>query len=195
MFTTVQGRNTQLWQEADMKLNSEPASGLLRVAAVALAALLTGCAGYSGSDLIAGKSTVAEVQASMGVPAEKLALPGGENVWYYPRGPLGRHTFAVTLGPDGVLRGIDQRLTMENVATLVQGRSTAREVRELLGPPPTVRPFPRLQRYVWIYPMQLVAESRILWVQFSSDDIAREIIETHDYESDPPSGAGSDGMN
>jgi hypothetical protein len=178
-----------------MKLDSTAAGGLLRGAAVALAALLTGCAGYSGSDLIAGKSTAAEVQASMGVPAEKLALPGGDSVWYYPHGPQGRHTFAVTLGPDGVLRGIDQRLTMANVAKLVQGSSTAKEVRELLGPPATVRPFPRLQRYVWIYPMQLVEERRILWVQFSSDDIAREIIETHDLESDPASGAPGGGMN
>jgi hypothetical protein len=177
-----------------MKSNSMPAGGLLRVAAAALAALLSGCAGYGGSDLIAGKSTVAEVQASMGVPAEKLALPGGDSVWYYPRGPQGRHTFAVTLGPDGVLRGIDQRLTMANVEKLVQGQSTAREVRELLGPPPTVRPFPRLQRYVWIYPMELFTELRILWVQFSSDDIAREIIETHDYDSDPVSGASGDSM-
>lgn len=178
-----------------MNLNSMQTSGLLRVAAVVLAVLLTGCAGYSGRDLVAGKSTAAEVQASMGAPAEKLALPGGDSVWYYPRGPMGRHTFAVTLGPDGVLRGIDQRLTMANVEKLVQGRSTAKDVRELLGPPPTVRLFPRMQRYVWIYPMQLVAENRILWVQFSSDDIAREIIETHDYDADPPSGAGNDGMN
>jgi len=43
------------------------------------ALLAIGCAGCSGSDLIAGKSTVAGVQASMGVPAEKLALPGGMN--------------------------------------------------------------------------------------------------------------------
>jgi hypothetical protein len=178
-----------------MNLDSMPAGGLLRVAAVALAALLTGCAGFSGSDLIAGKSTAAEVQASMGEPAEKLALPGGDSVWYYPRGPLGRHTFAVTLGADGVLRGIEQRLTMDNVAKLVENRSTAKEVRELLGPPPTERAFPRLRRYVWIYPMQLVEELRILWVQFSPDDIAREIIETHDYASDPASGASSDGMN
>jgi hypothetical protein len=177
-----------------VKLNSMTAGGFLGSVAVALAALLTGCAGYSGRDLVAGKSTAAEVQASMGAPAEKLALPNSDNVWYYPRGPQGRHTFAVTLGPDNVLRGIEQRLTMANVEKLVQGRSTAKEVRELLGPPPTVRPFPRLQRYVWIYPMQLVAEPRILWVQFSSDDIAREIIETHDYDADPPSGPG-DGMN
>jgi outer membrane protein assembly factor BamE (lipoprotein component of BamABCDE complex) len=178
-----------------MKLKSMPANRILRVAAVALAALLAGCASYGGNNLIAGKSTAAEVQASMGAPAEKLALPGGESVWYYPHGPQGRHTFAVTLGPDGVLRGIDQRLTMANVEKLVQGRSTAKEVRELLGPPPTVRSFPRLQRVVWIYPMQLAEERRILWVQFSPDDIAREVIETHDYDSDPPSGPADGGMH
>jgi len=194
MFIIFQRRNAQLRQEADMKRDSIPAGGHLRMAAVALVALLTGCVSYGGSDLMAGKSTAAEVQASMGAPAEKLALPGGDSVWYYPRGPQGRHTFAVSLRPDGVLRGIDQRLTMANVAKLVQGRSTTKEVRELLGPPPTVRSFPRLQRYVWIYPMQLVEEPRILWVQFSSDDIAREIIETHDYDADPPSGP-ADGMH
>jgi hypothetical protein len=177
-----------------MKLNSMMVGGLRRGVAVALAAFLTGCAGYSGRDLVAGKSTAAEIQASMGTPAEKLALPGGDSVWYYPRGPQGRQTFAVTLRPDGVLRGVDQRLTMANVATLVQGRSTAKEVRELLGPPPTVRQFPRLQRYVWIYPMQRVEEPRILWVQFSSDDIARESTESHDFDADTPSGP-SDGMH
>src|ERR1039458_813386 len=102
----------------------------LSIALLFAALLASACAGYSGSDLIAGKSTVTEIQASMGVPAEELALPDGNSVWYYPRGPVGRQTFAVTLGPDGVLRGIDQRLTMANVAKLVQGRSTAKEGRD-----------------------------------------------------------------
>ena len=172
-----------------MKPNSMWASAC--VAKMVLVALLTGCASYSGSDLVAGKSTGADVQASMGTPAEKLALPRGDSVWYYPRGP---QTFAVTLGPDGVMRGIDQRLTQANVAKLVQGSSTAKDVRELLGPPPTVRQFPRIQRYVWTYPMKLAEERRVLWVQFSSDDIAREIIETHDLESEGSSGAPG-GMN
>jgi len=175
-----------------MKPNSTRAGGFVWLAAVALTALLTGCAGYSGSNLVAGKSTGAEVQASMGVPADKLVLPGGDSVWYYPRGP---HSFAVTLGPDGVMRSIDQRLTQANVAKLVQGSSTAKDVRELLGPPPTVKQFPRMQRYVWIYPMRQAEERRVLWVQFSSDDIAREIIETHDLESDGASGAPGGGMN
>jgi outer membrane protein assembly factor BamE (lipoprotein component of BamABCDE complex) len=178
-----------------MKLNSMTAGRLLRGAAVALAVLLAGCASYSGSNLIPGKSTSAEVQASMGVPAEKLTQPGGDSVWYYPRGPQGRQTFAVTLSPDGVVRGVDQRLTITNVAKLVPGSSTAKDVRELLGPPPIVRPFPRLQRNVWVYPMQLVEERRILWVQFSYDDIAREITESHDLESDPISGAPGGGFH
>jgi hypothetical protein len=164
----------------------------LCVATLTLTALLSGCASYSGSNLVAGKSTGAEVQASMGTPAEKLTLPRGDSVWYYPRGP---NTFAVTLGPDDVMRSIDQRLTQANVAKLVQGSSTAKDVRELLGPPSTVRQFPRIERYVWIYPMKRVEERRVLWVQFSSDDIAREIIETHDLESEGASGAPGGGMN
>ena len=62
-----------------MNLNSMTAGGFLGRVAVVLAALLIGCAGYSGRDLVAGKSTTAEVQTSMGAPAEKLALPGGES--------------------------------------------------------------------------------------------------------------------
>ncbi len=46
-------------------------------AAVAVAALLAGCASFDGRGLAPGKSTAAEVEALMGAPAEKLSLPDG----------------------------------------------------------------------------------------------------------------------
>jgi len=76
----------------------------------ALAAFLAGCASYNGAGLIPGKSTTAEVQATMGAPVERQSV-GGESVLWYPRGPMGFHSYAVRVGSDGVLKAIEQRLT------------------------------------------------------------------------------------
>lgn len=52
--------------------------------AAAMLILGAGCEAYSGYTLVPGKSTSAEVEATMGAPAEKLERDG-ETVWYYPR--------------------------------------------------------------------------------------------------------------
>jgi hypothetical protein len=154
-----------------------------------LATGLFGCAGFSGSDLIAGKSNSAEILRSMGDPAERIPGPGGVSVWFYPRGE-GRHTYAVTVGPDGVLRSIDQRLTRDNVYKLAAGTTTTREVRELIGPPSRVARMSRQSRDVWEYRMQEGGvELMILWVQFSDDGVVREVLYMRDPEMDKNSGA------
>ena len=94
------------------------------VAVVSAMLLLGGCVSYDGRGLIAGQSTAAEVEASMGRPAERLAKADGGSVLYYPRGPSGRHTYAVSLAADGRLQGIDQRLTHANAMKLMVGSST-----------------------------------------------------------------------
>jgi hypothetical protein len=156
---------------------------------LALAAtLLWGCASYDGRGLQPGKSTAAEVEALMGPSAERRATADGGSVAYFTRGPLGRHTYAATYGPDGVLRSLEQVLTYENAGKLVPGTTTRRQVRELLGPPGEVSRFPRQQREVWEYKWLYYDDKRVLWVQFSDDGIVREAINMHDYESDPASG-------
>jgi hypothetical protein len=142
--------------------------------------LLAGCASFSGSSLVAGKSSRAEVEATMGRPAE-----------YYSRLPIGRAMYVATVGSDGVLRGIEQRLTRQNIAKVSAG-AQAKEVRELLGPPYRVVRMERLQRDVWEYPWREVEEVRILWLQFALDGQLREVIEMHDFEADPPSGVTKD---
>jgi hypothetical protein len=122
----------------------------------------------------------------MGKPAERIAQPDGGSVWFYPQAPLGRHTYAVRLGPDGVVRAVDQRLTRANVAKLVAGTSTQKDVRELFGPPYSVTRFPRQARLVWEYKLLDYEELRVLWVQFSDDGIVREVLEGHDWAADPP---------
>jgi hypothetical protein len=157
------------------------------------ASLLSGCASYSGSSLVAGGSTATDVEALMGKQAERAETPGGGSVLYYPRGPAGRETYAVLIGADGKVQAVEQRLTDANIAKLVPGTTSAKEVRAIFGPPPTTSTLPRLARDVWEYPMDHIAAPNILYVQFSPDGIVREIIKMRGYipSCSPKSGAVS----
>jgi hypothetical protein len=151
------------------------------------ALLAAGCASYDGR----GTTTGSQVEAAMGQPALKVANSDGTSVLYYPRAPLGRHTYAVTVGPDGAVRGIEQRLTLANINKLRTGSTTAKEVRELFGPPVAgnVSKLALTSREVWEYPWLDYQEKRILWVQFSEDGILREAINSRDDFNESP-GAG-----
>lgn len=159
--------------------------------AVVCATLLAGgCASFDGHGLVPGASTGAQVEALMGKPDARVANPAGGSVLFFTRNPKGRHNFAVTLGPDGVMRGIEQRLTRASIDKLMAGKTTSKEVRELFGPPDpyAVAYLPLKQRDVWEYRWLEIDDKRILWVQFSADGILREVINTHDYEADEPTG-------
>jgi outer membrane protein assembly factor BamE (lipoprotein component of BamABCDE complex) len=165
---------------------------LSRIGGVLAAVLLAaGCVSFSGSGLTPGKSTRADVESEMGKPAAADSKPNGETYLYFSRLPLGRKMYLAKVGPDGVLRGIEQTLTKENIAKL-KADMTQAEVRELLGPTWRSVYLPRIDRDVWEYPWQLVEDRRILWVQFSRDGRVREVVEMHDFESDPPSGHTKD---
>ena len=154
---------------------------------VLAALLLAGCASFDGHTLVPGKATAQEVTALMGAPALALERPNGERLLYFTRYPFGRATFVATIGPDGLLRGIDQRLNYWNIYA-VQAGMRKDEVRELLGPPREISRLPRQQREVWEYPWRhAVRELRIMWVQFSDDGVVREVVEMHDDEADPES--------
>jgi hypothetical protein len=159
--------------------------------ALAAAVLAAGCASFDGRTLAPGKSTRAEVEATMGRPAAADAMPNGETFLYFSRLPLGRKMYLARIGPDGVLRGLEQTLTQENIARVKQDMTRA-QVRELLGPTWRSVDMKRLEREVWEYPWLLVEDRRILWVQFGHDGKVREAIEMHDSESDPPSGLTKD---
>lgn len=162
----------------------------LRVFCSALGiAVLAGCASYDGRGLVPGKSTAAEVEALMGAPADRLANADGSRTLFFPRGPGGRHTFAVTVGADGMMRGIEQRLTLENVAKLVRRQTTAKQVRELLGPPNRTARAALRPVDVWEYRTLHYQEKRVLWIEFTDDGIVEGVIEMHDLEADEPTGA------
>jgi hypothetical protein len=158
----------------------------------AAAVLLAGCASYDGRGLLPGKSTEAEVTALMGTPADTLKRPNGDHVLYFSRLPLGRDIYAATIAPDGTLRSLDQTLTRANISRITVNSTTRDQLRELLGPPyrsvrAAFKPYD-----VWEYPWRLVEEKRMLWVSVGDDGIVRDVLEIHDFESDPASSNSKD---
>ena len=148
---------------------------------LALAALLGGCASYSGRGLVPGQATAADVDKLMGAPTEQRPGAGGETVRYYSRQPYGREIFAVRIGGDGRLIAVEQRLTTDNLGKMVRGSWSASQVRDLLGPPFEVHQLPRQEQQVWTYWMNGTTWPKHLYVQFSKDGILRDVI----YVDDP----------
>ena len=123
-----------------------------------LALLISACA--SGPTLVPGQSTVADVEAKR--PAEKRMV-GGETVYYFPEHPWGYASYAARVGGDGKLIAVEQRLTSENIAKVVRGKTTGGQVRDLLGPPWEPIHYARMQRDVWTYPMRIPADPTPKW--------------------------------
>ena len=123
----------------------------------------------------------------MGQPAERIAEANGDSVWFYPRNPFGRHTYAVRVAPNGVVREIDQRLTLANMQTLVAGETTAARVRSIFGPPYRITYLPMQKRDVWEYRMfNQIQIPHNLFVQYSADGVVREVLFLRDPSQDFP---------
>ncbi len=157
------------------------------VALLSAAVLIGGCAGHdSGAGLEPGRASAQEVEALMGPAADKRAGPGGETLQYYPRLPYGQAMYVARIGPDGKLVAIEQRLTPENAAKVVTGRTGAGEVRDLLGPPWGATRYARLERDIWSYPMRVrsIRKPQMFIVQLSYDGVVREAFFINDPEFD-----------
>lgn len=142
--------------------------------------VLGGCASFSGSSLVAGKSTAAEAEALMGPPAQTVSLPNGDTALYFSRQPMGQAMFVVTVGADRVMKSIEQRLVEENIAKIVPGAWTKKEVGELFGPPGQSGLLRRQQREWWEYKYGEYWPRRVLWVQYSGDGVVREVLDMID---------------
>jgi hypothetical protein len=155
--------------------------------AVALALALGACASMDGRGLQPGQSTLADVRSVMGEPAETRAGSGGETVYWYPRLPYGRESYAARIDAGGKLIALEQRLTEENIAKVVRNRSTMQEVRDLLGPPFEPTKFARMEREIWTYPMRIAGDLNPKWfiVQMSPDDVVRETYLMDDPQFQP----------
>lgn len=158
----------------------------IKLLASLLVLLVSGCASFSGSSLVPGQSTAAEVEALMGAPAERIQLPDGDTNWYYPRQPSGRTMFAVRMAPGGIMRSREQLLTEQNIARLYRDTTTREQARVIVGPPWQTSRLERQQRDVWEYAMfNAGLDEYFLYLQFSYDGILREVIMLKEYK---PSG-------
>jgi hypothetical protein len=163
-----------------------PKSFLLPLLALSIAA----CASFDGRGLVPGQSSEADVAATMGRPALTLERPGGGRLLYFSRLPYGREIYKASIGPDGALRSLEPTLTPANIRGLEMDKATRDQARELLGPPYRITRAPFKPLEVWEYPWRIMEDRRILWLSFSDDGVLREMIEMHDFQSDPPSGRG-----
>lgn len=141
-----------------------------------LVLLVSGCASFEGRGLVPGQSSVADVEAVMGLAADKRPAAGGETVYYFPRLPWGYATYAARIAPDGRLIALEQRLTAENITRLKPGATRADEVRDLLGPP-----FEPMQQAlsgneIWTYPMRIAGHPTPKWflAHVSPEGVLRE---------------------
>jgi hypothetical protein len=71
--------------------------------------LLAGCAGYGPGHRHAGEPA-SEVIAELGPPTGRYPRPEGGERLEFARGPFGKHTFMVDVGPDGKVQQWDQVL-------------------------------------------------------------------------------------
>jgi hypothetical protein len=138
--------------------------------------LVAGCASFQGRGLVPGQSTAADVEAVMGLAADKRPAAGGETVYYFPRLPWGYATYAARIAPDGKLVALEQRLTIENIEKLKPGVTRADEVRDLLGPPFEPMKQALSGNEIWTYPMRIPGYPTPKWflAHISPDGVLRE---------------------
>jgi hypothetical protein len=142
---------------------------------------LAGCVS-TGASLQPGLSTLADVEKSMGRPAEVQKAANGETTLWYPQFPLNKVSYAARIAPDGKLIAVEQRMTEKNIAMIQPNRTTQAQVRELLGPPDSSVHYARMQREVWTYPVFNRPQHKELYVQFSPDGVVREAWLVNDPE-------------
>jgi hypothetical protein len=136
-----------------------------------LALALAGCAGSRA--LTPGQSTLAEVEAAMGAPAERRQV-SGETWLYYPSQPYGRRVLVARLSADKLV-AVEQRLTEEYVDKLVRNQSRSEDVLALFGQPYERTSFQRMNREAWTWHMRRYTNRAAgLYVQLSPDGVVRE---------------------
>ena len=105
------------------------------VTVMLFAAALTGCA--SPRSFAPGASMV-EVLAKAGPPTDIRMDRNGDELWEYTTGPQGTVTYLVRAGTDGRVSEITQLLTEDRMNTIVPGKMTKADVRQILGKPSEV---------------------------------------------------------
>jgi hypothetical protein len=139
----------------------------------------------------------AELRRTLGRPTDIRFGPHGEEIWEFARGPLGRQTFIARIAPGGTVVGIWQVLSREFYDRIIPYRSTAADVRALLGRPADVQFYSASGTEVWEYPItDEAARDAKLTVKFDDNNVVLEVgklVETPGANISAPHGARTDG--
>ena len=112
------------------------------------AVFLPACDGFNIDQLKPGITTAAEVRERMGAPGMEWKNDDGGVTWEYSRQPNGSVCYMLSIGADGILRGVDQVLREDNLARVVPGLDHD-QVRRLLGKPRSTINFSLKNEQVW----------------------------------------------
>ena len=81
---------------------------------------LAGCDAVNMKELKPGVSTGYDARDKFGTPGIEWRNDDGSVTWEYTRQPQGTECFMITVGPDNVLRSIENVLTPANFAELMR---------------------------------------------------------------------------
>ena len=152
---------------------------------ILLAAGLAGCASFIDRNLVPGVSNQGDAEKYVGSPTAKLSRADGGATWYYSRQPFGRQTWALHFDTAGTLATIDQVLDRDHLAKVTVGKTTAAEVRSILGPPYRIARMPRQKQDSWEYWMTIDSIPVHVFIQIADDGMVREIVKSEDLSLDP----------
>jgi len=122
---------------------------ILKAMLLTSAVLVGGCAGYGPTNDFIGL-TRGETLARLGPPNPVPANIDSAPRLDFPRGPAGKHTYAVYFNEQGVVSGYRQLLTDENFAKITAGMDES-DVVDLIGVSQNTFGLARGRGYVWSY--------------------------------------------
>jgi hypothetical protein len=122
-----------------------------RLAVLAVAAMLAGCAALGFHGLEAGRSSESDVRRALGEPARTYADADGSRQLAFTTGPAGTQTFMAFIAPDGRLTRLDQVLSNDQFRRIDPGTTTRAQLERLIGPPWRTVDFPNLRQVAWDY--------------------------------------------
>ena len=153
----------------------------LRPVLMAVLVGVSSCASHR--DLTPAQSTLADVEATLGAPAERRQV-GAETWLYYPNQPFGRKVQVARVAPDGKLIAVEQRLSEEYIAKLIPNQSSQEDVLALFGRPYERLNVPRMERDMWTWYMRQYGTLKAtLNVQMSPDGVVREVYVLDDNDT------------
>lgn len=131
-------------------------------------ALLSGCDERRVARLEAGVSTEAQVRAEFGAPHTVHDEADGGRTLEYSRQPEGRVTYMITIGPEGLVRSLEQVLAPAHFERLTPGMSRE-AVRRALGRPAQVWAFPLKREIVWDWRWRDGTQDMVFSVTFDEE--------------------------